>query len=306
MTTRRQLIKALSVTSLLSGLSVPVLAQGALRSTPLGEGLTLISGAGANVLVAEGRDAVVVVNGGLREHAEALLAEIHRLTGNKPITALFNTSWRPEYCGLNYLLGPQSTRIIAHENTRLWQGAEFHVDWQGKDYEPMPVEAQANDTFYTKGSLMLDDETVEYGFISQANTDGDIYVRFSKANVLVAGAMLGTDSYLLLDYVTGGWISGAQKTTAGLIAMADADTRVIAAHGGVQGVQQLQEQLVMLEHAYEKVSWAFQNGKSLEEFKATDPMQDFRARWGDPELFLTLLYRGTWYHVPGRAVRLIV
>lgn len=306
MTTRRYILKTLAATSLLAGLPLASRAQSGLTSTSLGANLTLISGAGANVVVAQGADSVVVVNGGLQANAEALLAEINKLTGNKPISALFNTSFRPEFCGLNYLLGPQGTKIIAHENTRLWQNAEFYADWQDTHYEPMPKAAQANDTFYTSGSLALDGETIDYGFISQANSDGDIYVHFKNADVLVAGNMLGSDSYILLDYATGGWIGGAQKTTAGLLEHATDNTKVIAANGGVLGKAQLQEQADMLAHAYDRVSWAFQNGKSLEEFQAADPMKDFRTRWGDPTLFLALLYKSTWYRVPGRAVKNIV
>jgi cyclase len=306
MTTRRTLLKTLAATSLLQGFPMALQAQGALSVTELADKLWLISGAGANVVVAEAADAVVVVNGGLQAHAEALLAEIRRLTGNKPIGTLFNTSWRPEFCGLNFLLGPQGTPIVAHENTRLWQGADFLVDWQDTHYQPMPKAAQANNTFYKTGSMPFGDETIEYGFISQANTDGDIYVHFTKADVLVVGAMLGHDTYILLDYVTGGWIAGAQKATTGLLERAGDNTKVVAATGAVLGKTHLQEQADMLTHAYDRVSWAFQNGKSLEEFQQADPMADFRARWGDPTLFLALLYRSTWYHVPGRAVRNII
>lgn len=307
MTTRRYILKALSLSPLMAAaLPVAGLAQGKLSTTQLAPGISLISGAGANVVVAEGSTSVVVVNGGLQESAPALLAEINRITGNKPVSTLFNTSWRPEFCGLNYLLGPTGTAIIAHENTRLWQNADFYVDWQDQQHQPMPKAAQANDTFYKTGSMQLDNNSIEYGFISQANTDGDIYVHFTGADVLVVGSMLGSDSYLLLDYVTGGWIAGAQKTTAGLIERASASTKVIAAHGGVLGLVQLQEQADMLTHAYEQVSWAFQNGKSVQELQDADPMKDYRARWGDPALFLTLLYKSTWYHVPGRAVKNII
>lgn len=306
MATRRHILSALALSPLAAGLPLAVQAQGGFTSTDLAPGLRLIAGAGTNVVVAEGASSVVIVNGGEPAMAEALLAEIRRLTGDKPVSALFNTTWRPEFCGLNALLGPAGTPIIAHENTRLWQSNTFHVDWQGKTYMPMPKAAQANQSFYKSGSLTLDDETIEYGFISQANSDGDIYVHFTKADVLVVGTMLGTDSYILLDYVTGGWIAGAQKTTAGLLARAGDNTKVIAATGGVQGKAQLQEQADMLTHAYDRVSWAFQNGKSVEEFIASKPMQDFEARWGNPELFLTLLYKSTWLHVPGRAVRNVV
>jgi cyclase len=304
---RRQLLQTLGAASVLTlGLPRASLGQSGLATTSLGAGLTLISGAGSNVLVAEGPDSVVVVDGGLETSAGALLSAIRDLSGNKPIAAVFNTNWRPSRSGLNHLLGPSGTPIIAHENTRLWQSAEIEVDWQDKAYLPLPKAAQANQTFYKTGSFELGAEVIEYGFISQCNTDGDIYVHFTRADVLVVGDMLGTDSYLLLDYVTGGWINGAQKTTAGLLARAGAGTRVIAATGGVLGRAQLEEQTALLDHAYDKVAQAFQTGRSLEQFLASDPMADYRSRWGDPTLFVTLLYKGTWFHVPGRAVRNII
>lgn len=306
MTTRRHILSAMALTPLAAGMPVALRAQGGFTRTELAPGITLIGGAGTNVVVAQGQSGVVIVNGGEPAAAEGLLTEIKALTGDKPVSALFNTTWRPEFCGLNMLLGAQGTPIIAHENTRLWQSTTFNVDWQGKQYEPLPKAAQANQTFYKTGSMMLDDETIEYGFISQANSDGDIYVHFTKADVLVVGPMLGSDSYILLDYVTGGWIAGAQKTTAGLLERSTDATKVIAATGGVLGKTQLQEQADMLTHAYDRVSWAFQNGKSVQEFIESKPMQDFEARWGNPELFLTLLYKSTWLHVPGRAVRNVV
>lgn len=306
MRTRRQILKVGALTPLLAGLGDFVQAQTAFTTTSLGNGVHLIQGAGSNVVVAEGPQAVVIVNGGSEDKAEALLAEIKRLTNNKPVAALINTNWRPEHAGLNYLLGPAGTAIIAHENSRLWQNADFYVDWQDKQYQPMPKQAQANKTFYKTDSMQLGDETIEYGFISQANTDGDIYVRFTKADVLVVGDMLGADSYLLLDYVTGGWINGAQKTTAGLLELASDNTKVIASTGGVLGKAQLQEQADMLTVAYDAVAKAFQTGRSVKELQDSDPMKDYRARLGEPDLFLVLLYKGTWYHVPGRAVRNII
>lgn len=306
MTTRRHILSALALGPLVAGVPVALQAQAAFTRTELAPGLTLIGGAGTNVVVAQGSAGVVVVNGGEPARAEALMAEINALTGNKPVTALFNTTWRHEFCGLNHVLGEQGTPIIAHENTRLWQANTFYVDWQDTEYKPLPKAAQANQTFYKTGSMMLGDETIEYGFISQANSDGDIYVHFTKADVLVVGTMLGSDGYILLDYVTGGWIAGAQKATGGLLARATDATKVIAATGGVLAKTHLQEQADMLTHAYDRVSWAFQNGKSVQEFIESRPMQDFEARWGNPELFLTLLYKSTWLHVPGRAVRNVV
>jgi len=303
---RRNILKGMALGSLLAVPSVPGFAQGALRSIPVTDSITLISGAGCNVVVAVGAEDVVVVDGGLQANAQILMAEINRISGNKPVKALFNTNWRPDKSGLNQLLAEQGVPIIAHENTRLWQGADLFVEWENRTYTPMPVASQANQTFYKTGSLEFGNEVIEYGRIKEANTDSDIYVHFTRADVLVVGDMLGVDSYLLLDYVTGGWINGAQQTTAGLLERAGADTRVIASSGGINGKSALQVQADLLSHAYDQVALAFQNGRSLEEFRAADPMQPYRQQWGDPDLFLTLLYRSTWYHVPGRAVRNII
>jgi hypothetical protein len=154
--------------------------------------------------------------------------------------------------------------------------------------------------------MMLGNETIEYGLFGQCTTDGDIYVRLKNADVLYAGDMLAVDSYMLLDYSTGGWINGAQKTNTSLLTLATDATKVIASQGGVQGKAALEAQGALLDHAYAKVAEAYQTGRSLQQFLDSDPMADYRATLGDPTLFLTLLYKGTWFHVPGRAVRNII
>jgi cyclase len=303
---RRTLLQALVLSPLAANLSLPAMAQGALSVSSVTDNISVISGAGANVVVAVGPESVVVVDGGLAENAEALLAQIDAISAGKPISTLFNTNWRRNKSGLNQLLAARGTSIIAHENTRLWQNAEFHSEWENVDYTPLPKEEQANKTFYDKGTLTLGDEVIEYGFISQSNSDSDIYVRFTKADVLVVGDMVGAGAYPLFDYATGGWINGAQRTTQGLLALSSDTTRVIASLGPVVDRAHLEKQAAMLEHAYAKVSECFKTGLSLEQFKQSDPMQAFNAEWGNPDLFLALLYKSTWYRIPGRAIQGII
>jgi len=284
----------------------PSLAQDSIQSRALGQNIYLLQGAGTNVVVHVGRNSVLVVDGGLPVHGEALLNAINRLSGDKPVSTLFNTNWRPEHCGLNYLLGDSGTAIIAHENTRLWQSNDFSVPWENTHHHPVPPSARANSTLYTTDSLIHDGETVEYGFISQCHTDGDIYVHFKDANILAVGDMVATESLPQLDYVTGGWIAGAQKCAAGLLGMSNDKTVVVPAEGEPVNRVMLETYQGMLDHAYEVVANAFRTGRSLDQFLASNPMEDYVERYGDPELFLTLLYRGTWYHIPGRAVSGII
>ena len=277
-------------------------AQTGLSVTPLRNTLFLISNASCNVVVALGSDSVMVVDGGQEAESGELMQEINNLAEGKPIATLFNTNWRPEHCGLNYQLGPKGSTIIAHENTRLWQNNDFYVNWEDRHYHPMPLATQANRTFYDTGSLSLDDETVDYGRISQFHTDGDIYIHFREANILIAGDMLTAGTYPNLDYITGGWIGGAQDCTAELLAMTDEETLIIPAVGGVQRRVALEVQQQMLDHAYEQVANAYRTGRSLEQFMATKPMAEYDGIYGNSDLFTELLYRGIWYHVPGRAI----
>jgi len=147
---------------------------------------------------------------------------------------------------------------------------------------------------------------VGYGLIGQFHTDGDIFIYFRESNVLITGDMMTVGAYPLIDYVTGGSIAGAQKSTSGLLDIADAETLVVPASGGVQSRAALEVQKQMLDHAYEKVADAYRTGRSLNQFMAAAPMADYDGIYGDSALFVELLYRGTWYHVPGRAIRGII
>lgn len=299
---RRHVLKNTALGSLLLGLSPTLFAQQEPSVSPLGSNLSLLTRQGRNVVVAVGNDAVVVVDGGHETDSAALMQEINNLAQGKPVTTLFNTNWRPEHCGLNYLLGPAGATIIAHENTRLWQNNDFFVAWENRQYHPMPKLAQANKTYYKTGQLTLDGAAVEYGTISQFHTDGDMYIHFKDSNVLVVGDMLTVGTYPLLDYVTGGWIGGAQESTRALLELADADTLIIPASGEVQGRAALEAQLQMLDHAYDMVANAYRTGRSLDQFMATSPMADYADMYGNADLFTELLYRSTWYHVTSRAV----
>ncbi len=305
---RRRLLAGTALCGL--GLSVSpslmLAAQKTLETSLIRDNIYLISGAGSNVVVAVGPDSVLVVDGGHRDYSSAVLAEIDRLGQGKPVAAMFNTNWRPEHCGLNEHFGSMGTRIIAHENTRLWQNNDFYVSWEDQHYHPMPASAQANSTFYKQATLALGDATVDYGFISQFHTDGDIYIYFRESNVVILGDMLTVGTYPLLDYVTGGWIGGAQQTTTGLLEMTDAQTLIVPAVGGLQQRPALEVQQQMLDFAYEKVADAYRSGRSLDQFMASSAMSEYDGIYGDASLFEQLLYRGTWYHIPGRAVRGII
>ena len=147
-----------------------------------------------------------MVDGGSPEHSAELLKLVAGLSGGKPVQVLFNTCWDTDHTGSNDTLGKAGAKIIAHENTKLWLGAEFDSRWRKRTYEPRPKAALPNQTFYSGTKKMtFGAESVEYGYMMQAHTDGDMYVYFPGPNILMTGGVAGGNCYPVLDFDTGGW-----------------------------------------------------------------------------------------------------
>jgi glyoxylase-like metal-dependent hydrolase (beta-lactamase superfamily II) len=285
-----------------------------LAVTKLTDTFLLITGAGANVLAVLGSDGVLMVDGGSAEHAEELLKLVAEKSGGKPVQVLFDTSWDPDCTGSNEALGKAGAKIIAHENTKLWLSTEFDSRWRKHTYEPHPKAALPTQTFYAGVQKMtFGGQPVEYGYMMQAHTDGDIYVYFPGPNILMAGGVAGGNCYPILDFDTGGWLGppdrsdpryadspvptgivGAQRT---LLKVTNATTRIVPAKGPVMMRADLQAESEMLVVVRDRLVKLIHKGYSPSQMVEAKPTQDFDAKYGDPELFIRNAYMGLWGHV---------
>jgi len=276
--------------------SVP--APAPLEVTKLTDNFLLITGAGGNVLAVLGPDSVLLVNGGSADRSDELLKLVAEKSGNKPVKALFNTCWHPQNTGSNEALGKAGAKIIAHENTKLWLNAEFDVRWQKRTYEPNPKESLPNQTFYSGVQKMtFGAEPIEYGYMMQAHTDGDIYVYFPGANVLAAGDVVSAGSYPIVDWSTGGWLGGMVEGQKTLLKVTNAATRIVPGNGPVMTQADLQAENEMLATVKDRLAKLIKQGLKPSEIVAAAPTKDFDAKWGSPKQFIELAYRGMWGHV---------
>jgi glyoxylase-like metal-dependent hydrolase (beta-lactamase superfamily II) len=275
------------------------LAATALAATPVGDRHLLVSGAGGNVLVAHGGDGVLLVDAGRRETASALLALVKDKTGGKPLGTVFNTHWHLDQTGGNAAMHEAGATIIAHENTRLWMTTDFTTVWDGKHYDRRPKAEHPDKTFFWNSeTLEYDGQKVEYGYLMQGHTDGDIYVRFPRENILAVGDLLYPKRYPIIDYSTGGWIGGLIKVNQTVLDLADDKTVIVAGTGGLMARADVEAQVAMLQKVYDQVAETYRAGLGLAEFRAADPLGDFKAQWsGDEALFTEMAFSGTWGHV---------
>ncbi len=272
-------------------------AAAPLSAIPISDNLIHVSGAGGNVIAAVGPESVLMVNGGLNEHSRELLAAIAGRTGGKRIQYLFNTDWHREHTGSNEAVRKSGATIIAHERTKEYLGAEIYVDWQKQSYTPLPTAALPTQTFYTSDKMTIGAERVEYGHLGQAHTDAAIYVHFPVANILVAGGALSVGTYPIADYTTGGWLGGLLAANKTLLALANAETRIVPGTGPIQTRADLQAQHDLLAAMMDRLPKMMKQGFGPDDILAAAPTKEFDAKWGNPDLFVTTTCRGLWLHV---------
>jgi cyclase len=277
----------------------PAQAAGASRklaAVSLGEQLSVISGAGGNVLALGSADGALLVDGGSKLQSAALLRMAQKETHAKKVHTLFNTHWHPDQTGSNEVLGKKGARIIAHENTRLWLGRKITVDWLPQAFGPLPKTALPNKSFYTTDSLEFGAEKISYGHLGQAHTDGDLYVYLANANVLAAGGVVSSAGWPLLDWQTGGWIGGLVGAYDRLLKVANDTTRVVPADGPVIGRKELQIYRDMYMTIFDRCVKLLVKGQGPDEVVAQEPAKEFEAQWGDSKDFVRASFKSLWGH----------
>ena len=273
-------------------------AREPITSTRLDNDLWLLQGAGGNVIASGGPDGLLLVDGGAAERSAELLQRVTADTGAHKVETLLNTHWHWDHTGSNEALAKSGTAIVAHENTRLWLGTEIISKWQGRTYAPRPAGALPTQTFfYGSKRLTSGGGEIEYGYLPQAHTDGDIYVLFPKQNVLVAGDVVSGGGYPIADYCTGGWLGGMVSALKTLIARADEQTRIVPGSGPLRTRADLQAQLDMCFTVLGRIGDSYYKGQTWQQLVDSKPTREFDTKWGDPDLFLKTAYEGAWLHI---------
>lgn len=274
----------------------PGAGQAHYATTPLSDGLWLITGGAANIVAARAPDGLVLVDGGLEQDAGELQRVALRDCGAARIATLFNTHWHPEQTGSNARLGKSGAQIIAHEKTRLWLTQKIVVDWRPGSYGPFTASALPTVTTYTTGTLAFGSQHADYGYLGQAHTDGDLYVYFREPNVLVAGGVVSADRWPILDWQTGGWIAGLVGAYDRLIKVCNETTRIIPANGPVISVADLRAMRAMYYITYQRLVKALTSGLSPAETVAQHPTRGFQPTWAGADQFVEQAFKSQWPH----------
>jgi len=292
-TSRRQLLRACAGT-LLSGLAFIERGRAQERGVvPLTERVSLLTAGGTNVLALTGGDGLVLVDSGSPELVAQLMGAVKQL---QEVATVFNTYWHVENTGANEVLGLSGATIIAHVNTRLWMATPTWIPAEDRYRAPRPLKAQPNKTFRVDGSMTVAGERIDYGYLLEAHTSGDIYVFFRDSNVLAVGDVASPARDPELDYFTGAWIGGRADALERLVALSNDQTRIVAGYGPVMTRAQLQVERDMMKTIYDRTVDRVREGADADDMLKAGVLNGLPRTWKDPRKFLYDLQKGLWAH----------
>jgi glyoxylase-like metal-dependent hydrolase (beta-lactamase superfamily II) len=283
------------------GLTLPPLARSAFSQespavVPVSEGFVMLTGAGGNVLVRTASTGQVLVDSGAAKFTDAVLADLRGLPGGGHPTTLFNTHWHRDQVGGNLALGRSEATIIAHEKTRAHLATDYYRPKEDRYEKAMPAEARPTVTFFTGDQTLAGKERIEYGYLLEAHTDGDIYVFFRDANVLAAGDAIAPVKDPVLDWFGGGWLGGRADAQEKLLKLTDAKTRIVPSYGPVVGRAELEAEFDMTRTLFDRMLDFVKQGMSAQDSLDAGLMKDLSRTFKDPSKFAYDAHKGYWAH----------
>ena len=301
-TRRREFLRQLSSGAAALGLSRAAFAQTGVQTAsapakPIEKAkltgtVTLITGAGNNIVALAGEGGTLLVDCGDAAHAQQVLD----LAG--AVKIVIDTHWHLESTGGNDAMARAGAKLVSHVNTELWMTQEIIHDWEHRVFPPRAKEALPTETFYTTAMITFGGEPVEYGLMPRAHTDGDIYIHFIKSDILMAGDVVQAGRFPYLDWPTGGWIGGMQDAHRTLLRLANDTTRIVPAAGPVLSKAEVQASLDILTKVREQLVKLMKQGMGPKQMIEAKAMKDFEGQLaGDPDVFIFTAYRGLWAHV---------
>jgi glyoxylase-like metal-dependent hydrolase (beta-lactamase superfamily II) len=261
----------------------------------LNERVSLITTGGTNVLALSTGDGLVLVDSGTPELVPQLIGSLKQLSAGRIVT-VFNTHWHPQNSGANEVLGLGGATIVAHENTRLWMATPTWIPADDRYRAPRPLKAQPNKTFRGDGSMSAGGERIDYGYLIEAHTSGDIYVFFRGSNVLAVGDVASPVRDPELDYFTGAWIGGRVDAMDRLVELCDDTTRIVPGVGPVMGRAELRAERDMMKTIYDRTVDRVRQGEYVEDMLKNGVMNGLARTWKEPQRFLYDVHKGLWAH----------
>ncbi len=238
----------------------------------------LSSPVAGNIGVSIGDDGVAIIDDQFAPLAPKIRAAI-ALLSDKPIRFVINTHWHGDHTGANESFGRNGAIIVAQGNVRKRMAAKQIGSLSGRETAASPAAALPIVTFAESTTLHYNGDDLEVTHLPAAHTDGDVIIRWRKANVLHMGDNFFVGDYPFVDNNSGGTYNGMIAAVEWALASIDDNTQIMPGHGPLSNKKGLQEYRDMMVTVRERVLKMIKQKKTLEQVVAAKPTADFDAKW---------------------------
>jgi cyclase len=268
------------------------LSQVQIKTTDLGNMTYMLEGQGGNIAVAVGSDGIIMVDcqlAALHDKIKAAIAAVSK----EPIRYLVNTHFHGEQTGGNEAFRRDGVTIVAQDNVRIRLAAGTTNGLNGNKAPPAPAGALPSETYIggTK-TIAVGGRTALLTHVNNAHTDGDTFVYFADADVLVTGdAFVNSGRYPMIDFANGGDIRGMIRANDAFLKLASDKTKIVSSRGAPATKAQVAEFRAMLVTARDRMAELVAEGKSEQDALAAKPFVDLNAKWAANEQAATNFIR---------------
>jgi cyclase len=262
-------------------------------TTPLATGVSMLTGSGGNIALSVGDDGAFIVDDQFAPLTDKINAAVAKLTA-RPVRFVINTHWHFDHTGGNENYGKAGAVIVAHDNVRKRMSVDSAIEFLKQTFPASPAAALPVITFADSVTLHLNGDVIEVTHVAPAHTDGDVVVRFTKANVIHMGDLYMNGMYPFVDISSGGKVDGVVAAADKALAMANDQTKIIPGHGPLATKATLKEFRDVVATVRDRVRKEMSAGKSLADIQASGPSKEFDAKWGNgfikPDQFVALVH----------------
>ncbi len=286
--------------------SGPDLSKAEVHVLPVQGAIYMLVGAGGNITVQVGSDGVLLVDTGLAQMSDKVLAAVRKLSDG-PIRYVIDTHVHADHTGGNEAIAKAGSTIAggnvvgnigasAGDQAQIiaFQTVLDRMSEPSGGEPAAPQGAWPTETYTTPESkLYFNGEGIVMMHIPAAHTDGDTMVFFRRSDVISAGDIFVTDGYPVVDLARGGNIQGVIAGLNRIIEIAipadeqEGGTLVIPGHGRLCDVADVVWYQEMVTIIRDRIEDMIHRGLTLAEVKAARPTRDYDPRYGSTEGFWT-------------------
>jgi glyoxylase-like metal-dependent hydrolase (beta-lactamase superfamily II) len=211
----------------------------------------MLEGRGGNIAVSVGKDGLLIVDTQFAELAPQIEQALDSLDKGS-LQYVLNTHWHGDHTGGNAHFGAKAT-VIAHEKVRQRLSEKSNT----------PDKALPVITFRESSSLFFNGEEIRMLHLGPGHSDGDAIIWFTQSNVIHMG----------------GQAEGYLKNVQTVLNHLPEEAKIIPGHGKLATRSDLESFEKMMRESLNTVRQSISLNKSLDQIKASKPMEDYKA-WG--------------------------